>query len=167
MKTIRILTVCACMAVAGAAYAAPPTATFQVTTTAFSPTQCGVSTNDLVFAAYNPAASATVDTTATVSVACTVGRGFTLYPDSGLNSLSGQTRMANQSGIGHINYDMYTDAGHTTKWDSTNKISGTGTGISTYIAHSIYGRVASGQGAADGSQDGSYHDRVVVTVEFN
>lgn len=167
MKAIRIITVLACMAAAGAAYAAPPTATFQVTTNAFSPTQCGVGASDLVFAAYNPVSATPSYSFGSVVVACTAGRAFTVYPDSGMYSLSGQTRMANQTGVGYMNYDAYTDAGYTTKWSTANKFSGTGTGIGNYIPHTVYGRVAGGQGAADGSQDGTYHDRLVVTVEFN
>jgi spore coat protein U-like protein len=121
----------------------------------------------MYFPAYNPAASTNSDASARVEVACTALRDYTVYPNDGLFVLGGQPRMQNQWTAGYMNYDVYTDAGRTTKWNATNSFSGTGTGIGSYLTHTVYGRVPSSQGAADGSQDGPYVDYLTVTVEFN
>lgn len=167
MKLTHLFVTVALVAVAANAFAAPPTDTFLVTTTAFSPTQCGIAADNMNFNYYNPAAGVPGTTNADVFVACTTGRGYTVYPDNGLNALSNQTRMRNQSGVGYVSYDLYTNAARTTKWDTTNKFSGTGVGLGTYTPYTVYGIVAANQGAVDGSYDGSYYDAITVTVEFN
>lgn len=167
MKSLRYIIAAALLAASGVAHGATQTDSFTVQTTAYSPTQCGVYAENMNFPAYNPAASTNSDASARVEVACTAARAYTVYPNDGYFVLGGQTRMQNQWGPGYMNYDMYTDSSRTTKWNVANTFSGTGTGIGNYLTHTVYGRVPTAQGAADGSQDGPYRDYLTVTVEFN
>jgi spore coat protein U-like protein len=127
---------------------------------------CLISTTALTFAPYDPVvanATADLDGTGHVVVACTKGAAPTIGLGTGSSASGGQRRLADGSG-NFLTYDLYKDAGRSTAWASSG-----GGLLTTPIAPSkvardftVYGRVA-------GSQDvpaGSYADTVVATVNF-
>jgi spore coat protein U-like protein len=85
----------------------------------------------------------------------------------GANADTGSTdaaplRRLKDSGTNYLSYVLYSDSGRTALWgnDATVDVAATGTGVAD--AHTVYGRVASGQN----KPAGSYSDTVVATVTF-
>ncbi|HEX4872073.1 MAG TPA: spore coat U domain-containing protein [Nevskiaceae bacterium] len=107
--------------------------------------------------------------TTTIAVGCTKGTEAAVKLDDGAN-FSGTRRMRN--GTDFIAYELFSDAGYTTPWDSTDFPTVTGTGGVTGTATSgtadrdqmltVYGRVPS----QDTGAPGDYVDTVTVSVEF-
>ena len=128
------------------ALAATATATFQVT--ANVQTQCTVGAVDLAFGAVDPLAG-NVDQTTTVTVRCTKNTPYTVGLSAGTTAGAtlAQRLMANGADI--MNYNLYTDAPRTTVWGNSAAtptwVSGTGAGLGTAQALTVYGRVPSGQ----------------------
>lgn len=132
-------------------------------------TNCTITTSAVNFGTYDPVvvnASAPLDGTGTVTVACTKGTNATIGLGAGANSAqaSGTTRaMAGPSG-NYLSYELYQDSGRTTVWTD----SGTGlrsTGAAPNKAprdFTVYGRVPGGQDV----EAGSYNDTVTATVNF-
>ena len=122
---------------------------------------CVMTAGSVAFGAYDPLvahASAHLDQTGSVSVACVKGTVATVALGDGANYSSGR-RMTN--GTDFLAYDLYTTAGRTTVWDTTNLVGYTAaTKASTSLT--IYGRVPSNQDVAAGS----YTDTVVAQAEF-
>jgi len=145
--------------------ASAATATANLTVSATVTKNCTVSTSALAFGSYDPVvanASANLDGTGTVSVACTRGATATVGLGTG-GSASGSTRRLNDGAGNFLNYELYSDSGRSAVWNS-----GAGT-LSLSAAPSrasrdftVYGRIA-------GNQDvpaGTYGDTVVATVNF-
>ena len=129
---------------------------------------CAASSPTLDFGAYNPIttnATADLDSSTTISVACAFNDNVRLGFDLGTNALAGhcgpspQRCMAN--GNNYLSYNIYvssTDRTAGTPW--TSPVSETISGGSSTI--SIYGRVPGGQDASVGT----YTDSVVATVYY-
>lgn len=133
---------------------------FQVTTVAYSPTSCSVTSGDLTFPGYNYLTGASQSSTAAVTVNCTTGRGYSLYPDNGQNA-SGSRRMVYNSS-NFLSYALYKDSGHTQEWDTipANQFSGTGSGSAQNFT--IYGYLPASQTVPDGV----FQDTVTMIVEY-
>ncbi len=138
-----------------AAHAATVTTTFQVTASVVA--TCSATATTLAFGAYD--ATAAIDQANTMSVTCTNGTAYTVALDNGLYASGSQRRMKD-AGTDYLNYNLYSDAGRTTAWDSTNTVSDTGDGAAQ--SHPVYGRLPAGQTLFVGS----YADTVTVTVTF-
>ena len=132
-----------------------------VAVTANVASNCVMTAGSVAFGAYDPLvtnAAANLDQTGSVSVACVKGTVANVGLGSGTNYSSGR-RMSN--GTDFLAYDLYTTAGRTTVWDTTNRVSYTaGSKASTSLT--IYGRVPSNQDVSAGS----YTDTVVAQAEF-
>jgi spore coat protein U-like protein len=165
VRTLTAITLTTAMVAALASSANAATATANLTVSATVTKNCTVSTTALAFGSYDPIvanASADLDGTGGVAVACTRGATASIALGAGSNA-SGSTRRLGDGGGNFLSYELYSDSGHSTVWNT-----GAGT-LSLTAAPSraprdftVYGRIA-------GNQDvpaGSYGDTVVATVNF-
>ena len=68
---------------------------------------------------------------------------------------------------GQLDYNLYSDAGYSNDWDTTNTVSlPAAAGLSTAETVNVYGRITSTQATANTVQVGSYSDDVTVTLTF-
>jgi spore coat protein U-like protein len=143
--------------------AATDTATFNVTASIVD--ACDVQAANLAFGNYSPSAGSALDGSSSVSVYCTVGTPYALALNVGSG---GGTYAARKmlSGSNEIVYNLYTSAARTTVWgdgtSSTGTVSGTGAGLLTASAHTVYGRIGIGQDSAPGA----YTSTITVTLTF-
>lgn len=154
----------AAAAFAPAASAATATANLGVSATVTN--NCTISTAALAFGSYDPVvahASANLDGTGTVIVACTKGATATIGLALGSNA-SGSVRRMKDSGTNYITYELYQDAGRTTVWGTAGAgLLSTGAAPSKAARNfTVYGRVPANQDVPAGS----YNDTVVATVNF-
>jgi spore coat protein U-like protein len=108
-------------------------------------------------------ASANLDGTGTVIVACTKGASATVGLGLGLNA-SGSTRRMSNGGTEYLDYELYQDSGRTTVWGNSGAgLYSPGAAPSKAARNfTVYGRVTANQDVAAGS----YSDTVVATVNF-
>jgi spore coat protein U-like protein len=120
------------------------TATFQVQATVDK--QCTVSAANLSFPAVNPLSTQT-DGSTTVTVNCTKNTTYTVGLTSGTTTGATIAQRLMASGTDLMNYNLYTDAGRASVWGNSagSWVSGTGAGLGTPQALTVYGRVAGGQ----------------------
>lgn len=136
------------------------------TVTATIAAECTVSTATLNFGAYDPVSAnliAPQDSTSAINVYCTKDTLATVALDNGLNFFGGNRRIL--SGLGDLlNYQLYTDAGHSIIWNAVNTDSGTSTSKLTPIngGFTAYGRIFPGQDV----RAGAFTDTVLVTVNY-
>lgn len=108
--------------------------------------------------------SANVDTTATLTLACTPNASFNVAMDSGSHALSGARRMRGTVRGEFLPYEIYTTSGRSQRWgqtQGTDTVAGSApTGAASLTA---YGRIP--QGVTTVSAD-AYSDTVTVTVNF-
>jgi spore coat protein U-like protein len=163
-KTTALAGLLAASLVPFGAYAASQTASLTVSATVTN--NCTITTAALSFASYDPVvgnATANLDGTGRVTVACTRGAAPTIGLGTGSSSSGSARRLADGTG-NFLSYDLYQDSGRSVAWSNT------GTGLLTTTAatskaardFTVYGRIA-------GNQDvpaGSYTDTVVATVNF-
>lgn len=127
---------------------------------------CTVTTNNLNFGAYDPTNPNPTDQTTTIIVKCSKGHAYTVKLNQG--STTGATFSQRLMAFGNytLSYNLFTDNTYTAVWgdgtDSTSVINGTGLGINTGVAHTLYGRIPALQDEAAGT----YQDVVQVTIDF-
>jgi spore coat protein U-like protein len=158
-RTAKLLTAAAAASMLLALGDAPANAatnTGNVTVQASVAKQCSVPNVTLNFGAYDPNAAAPLDQSQLLTVNCTKTTPYTVSLSLGANA-SGTTRRMTGSGD-FLTYELYSDAAHTTIWNTTNTVAGTGGGASP----TIFGRVF----AAQFVTPASYTDTVVATVTF-
>jgi spore coat protein U-like protein len=100
-----------------------------------------------------------IDAAATFNVRCTQNVGYAISLDNGQNASGGTSRMTDGNG-NFVTYELYQDSGRTTLWDTTNTVSGTGTGVDQ--SYTIYGRVP----PQATPPAGNYADTVTITVTY-
>ncbi len=134
---------------------------------------CVFGTNSLSFGNYDAVSAnktANLTGTGTVNVTCTSGDAYTITADAGANGThagTGFTRAMSYTTTGttpttyYLNYELYIDSGMANIWNSTNKLSQTGSGASQAI--SFYGKVGSGQNTVPAA---SYSDTVNLSITF-
>ena len=127
---------------------------------------CTISTAAVAFGSYDPVvanASANLDGTGSLTVACTKGASTTIGLDLGGNATGSTRRLADGSG-NHLTYEFYQDSGRSTVWSDS------GGGLFTpAVAPSKAARVFTVYGRVPSNQDvpaGSYADTVTATVNF-
>ncbi|OUC12167.1 MAG: hypothetical protein B0A82_23945 [Alkalinema sp. CACIAM 70d] len=156
--------------IAGASAASAGTATANLGTSASVTANCTISTAPIAFGAYDPIvanASANLDQTGTVTVACTNGASVAVTLGQGANAGAGSSDAAPvrqmSNGTDMMSYSLYADSGRTTVWGNTagTGVARTGTGVADALT--VYGRVGSGQTSV---KAGNYSDTVVATVTF-
>ena len=134
-------------------------------------TNCIVTTTPVAFGNYDPVGpNATTpagdkSATGTVSVACTKGAsGLRIDLDNGVG-LPASRRMAGP-GTDVLNYDLYVDAAHATRW-GTGAAAGGGQTIPNSVSR--VARIFNVYGLLPGAQDitaGVYGDTVIATVNY-
>lgn len=156
---------CGAMVLTAAAFAAPAhaqTTTDDMTAQLDVPIGCNVTATVLDFGTPAPTTTA-IDSTATLTVACTATTIFEITLDRGLNESGTQRRMI--GGLGDfVNYDVYKNALRTLPWGDVATAGQTGivagVGSSDFT---VYGRVP----VLDPSVlVGNYLDTVTVNVTF-
>jgi len=166
--------------IAGAAFAACalliPSAAFagssssSMSVTASVVAMCTVSAPALAFGNWDAVTngSAALDATSTLTFTCTKGSSSVyVTADAGANSTHGgtTTRAMTDGSSNYLSYELYTDSGYTTVWNTTN--SGGHTFAPTFATShtataTVYGQIPSGQDATVGS----YADSVSVVINF-
>jgi spore coat protein U-like protein len=124
---------------------------------------CIVSAAPLDFGTYDPlVANATtpLDVSSTITVQCVKNTNYSVSLDLGLHATGGN-RFMSDGGTGTLQYELYSDSGHGTIWNTTSPVTGTAADLSP-IDIPVYGRVPEGQDVVATS----YTDTVSVTVNF-
>ena len=172
-RSYRLATIAAAAVIAAAVLSPAAvnagSSTGTLTVTASVAQKCILSSPTLAFGSYDPVVtnnSANLDASTTITVTCTKGAtGITLGFGNSANAPAGCTAPQRcLLGSGHanyLNYQLYSDSGHSSVWTTAISESVTG-GITTPTSVTIYGRVPPAQ---DVSVD-SYSDSVVATVNY-
>lgn len=168
-RTTSILFVLGALIVSAPIFAATSTANLGISATVIA--NCTISTTPVAFGNYDPVnLNATTpagdkSATGTVVVACTKGAtGLRIDLDNGVG-LPAARRMQGP-GADILNYDLYTDALHATRWGTG---AGVGGGLSIADAPSKAGRTFNVYGLLPGAQDiiaGVYGDTVIATINY-
>ena len=155
-QTRLALTALATLLAQGAAQAETKTSSFdsriQVNAT------CSISATDLTFDAITTGTTPNVDASSEISVDCSSGTPYQVALSNGAN-FDQTRRMA--WGASYVGYGLFSNTTRTAAWDSTNTVTGTGTGALQTIP--VYGRVFAGQNVTN---TGSYADTIVATVTY-
>jgi len=146
------------------ASAATSTATLPVSATVTN--NCTINTTPLVFGSYDPVAanaSANLDGTGGVAVACTKGATATIGLGLGGNA-SGASRRMGDGASNFLTYELYQDTGRSTVWGNlgANLVSPAAAPSKAPRNFTVFGRVAADQDVPAGN----YGDTVVATVNF-
>jgi spore coat protein U-like protein len=152
------------LALAGSAQAAGTrTTTFPVTATVAS--NCLInSASAMAFGNYD--GSGVVDATSSIVVRCSKNAGYTVALDGGTTNGFAPRKLS--FGGERLEYNLFSDAGHTSVWGDTvgvNTVADTGSGLNSVKTHTVYGRLfdnANNQAAAVGA----YSDTITVTVAY-
>ncbi len=124
---------------------------------------CTISTATLDFGDYDPSFPTDRDApVANITVHCTNGTAFHVDLGTGSHANGAQRRMAGGSAE-FLNYELYSDSGHSTIWTTgaSHTASTAGAGLSDYTLP-VYGRITAGQNVSTGT----YTDSVLMTVNF-
>ena len=144
---------------ANSAMAATDTDTFLVTATVAD--SCRVTATDLDFGAYDPNAATDNEAISTITATCTEGTAYTLALDDGSNSGSATDTTRAMLGDGnYLDYELYSESGHTTVWNATNTVANTA--VAGANAHTVYGRILAGRYVPAAS----YLDTITVTIGY-
>ena len=125
---------------------------------------CTVVATPMLFGALTEVGAANVDSTATLTLACTPNADFYIGMNDGANASSGQRRLKHSANAEFLNYNLYIDSGRSQPWGNTagtNTKPGTAP-LGTSI-HTVYGQIPAG---VAGVSAGAYADTVTVTVTF-
>ncbi|HUE79482.1 MAG TPA: spore coat U domain-containing protein [Sphingomicrobium sp.] len=141
------------------AWAATETANMEVS--ASVSTVCTLATTPLAFG--EVAISGTTDGTATVSVNCTGGGAYTVGLGNGLHNVVAQRKL--QSGANLLNYNLFKEVGHTSRWGDAGAELVSGTGSDAVQNLTVYGQIASGQTLVSGNGT-PYTDTILVSVNY-
>jgi spore coat protein U-like protein len=152
------------LALAGAAQAATKSDSFQVSATVTK--NCVIDAPDLNLGAFDGANDLAVNST--ISVRCTSGTNFNVDLSPGSSTSYTTTRtLVNGSDV--LNYNLYTDGAYTTVWGDgtggTGRASGTGSGMSTALSLTVYGRLLASNNIAP-VPAGSYIDSLIATITY-
>lgn len=165
VRTLAAITATTALVAALAPRASAATATANLTVSATVTKNCTVSTSALAFGSYDPVvanASANLDGTGGVTVACTRGATASIALGSGSNATGSTRRMTDGAG-NYLAYELYSDSGRSSVWNTGAGALGLTAAPSRAAREfAVYGRIA-------GNQDvpaGAYGDTVVATVNF-
>jgi spore coat protein U-like protein len=153
------------LAIAGSAHAATKTATFTVSASVAS--NCVISTNNLNLGAFDGATD--LAQSADITVRCTNATPYEVELSTGASGSYGNRTLSN--GTATLNYNLYTDAGHTLIWGDgttggTSSATGTGTGMALgqTKTHTVHGQLLA---SANANADlGTYIDTITATIRY-
>jgi spore coat protein U-like protein len=153
----RILKLLACGAILAASSAFAQSATSAFTVTATVARTCTVSANNVTLPPYDSTGGTTSEGTTTVNVACTRRTPYSVT----LASTGNLWQLSPPSGSDRLDYQIFSEASHTTRWNEITAVSGTGAGH-VPNQHVAYFRVPASQDAGEGT----YTDTVTMTVSY-
>lgn len=157
MPRIARFVLVAALATTPAAFAATADTTFQVSISVQN--SCTIGTTPLVFPAVTGNIPANHDATATLTVTCNDGAAYAVGLSDGTNG----NRLMNAGGAQNVSYELYSDAGHSSRWGALNTSEEMGgIGSNAAQAMTVFGRILTGQSVAAGN----YTDTVTATIEF-
>lgn len=144
------------------AQAQTATTTFKVT--AKVQAVCAVTAVDLSFGNYTSKSATPLLGTTILQATCTPNSSYNIGLNAGTTTGAtiNQRKMASGA-TNTLNYQLYSDVGHTTIWGNTtgtDTVTGVGTGLAQ--SHTVYGQVP----AAQASPAGDYQDIITVTVYY-
>jgi len=161
-----IMAIVAAAVVSGAerVHAGSATATLAVSATVIN--NCTISTAAVAFGAYDPVvanASANLDSTGSITIACTKGATATIGLNAGSNA-SGSSRRLADGTANYLSYEIYKDASRASVWgnagaDLYSPPAAPNKSPRTFTA---YARVTSNQDVPAGA----YGDTITATVNF-
>ncbi|MFM5885436.1 MAG: spore coat U domain-containing protein [Novosphingobium sp.] len=123
---------------------------------------CTVNALPLIFTVPVPT-NLNVDSSTTISIACTPNIPFTLDIDNGLYANGINRRVFNATANAFINYDVYKDPPRSQVWGTGGAKNLTGnSGITGLVVLPVYGRLASSRNL----KAGNYSDTLTVTISF-
>ncbi len=151
--------------VSGVQPAGAATASANLTITATVTNNCTITTAPVAFGAYDPVvanASTALDSTGTVTVACTKGAAATVGLDLGTNASAAVRRLSD--GTNFLTYELYKESARTTVWGNAGAALYSAGAAPSKAPRSVtvYGRIPAGQDIPAGA----YGDTVVATVNF-
>lgn len=148
---------------AGAANAGSSPGSMLVTATVLD--NCTVVATPMAFGnALTNVGSADIDTTSTLTLACTPNANYNVSMDNGSNANAGARRMKGTLNGNFLPYEIYTSASHATRWGQTKGTDTVGgTAVGGVALLTAYGRIAQGTPAVSAD---AYTDTVTVTVNF-
>lgn len=159
----KIILVAAMAAAAGAAPAFAQSATDQMPVTVTIEDNCTVAATTMNFGTQAVLGGAAVDSTADIDLTCTPGASYDVSMDVGNNGTGGVDGQRNLSnGTDTIPYNLYSDAGYSSVWNTTATASGTAP-ASGLVSLTAYGRIPATAAAVPA---GTYSDSVTVEVTF-
>ncbi|WP_331775742.1 Csu type fimbrial protein [Sulfurospirillum sp. 1612] len=137
---------------------------------------CTVSSTPVNFGNYDVFNSSPTDATGTVTVTCTGILGllgllvhYNVSLDSGNSGNSSARKMQQAGSSTDLEYNLYTDSGHSVVWGDGSNGSSTISSSLTILQLgantdniSLYGRIPAGQNV----EAGSYSDIITVTVDY-
>ncbi|WP_345813419.1 spore coat U domain-containing protein [Paraburkholderia sp. PREW-6R] len=136
---------------------------FAFTASANVVNNCLISATNVAFTSTGVLSSA-LNATGTVTARCTNGDAFRIALNGGSSGNVAARQLQRSGGGGTVNYQLYTDSGHTTAWgDGTAGTSmPTGVGSGNAVSITVYGRVP----AQSTPMPGSYSDTITATISF-
>lgn len=119
---------------------------------------CSISASSMPFTSITTGTTTNTDASSTLTLNCSNGTPYAVALDNGTNFQGGR-RLTNGSSF--ISYNLYSDSGRSTQWNSSNTKAGTGSGSDQSLT--VYGRIPSGQSVLN---TGTYVDTIVATVTY-
>ncbi|MDR7101349.1 spore coat U domain-containing protein [Croceicoccus sp. BE223] len=161
----KIIAIGAASAALIAAPAFAGTSSTQMPVTATVIDACTVAASPMAFGTLPVLGASNIDTTATVSLACTIGTSYSVGMDFGTHAAGGTQRFLQSStdATQTIPYEVYLDSARTQVWNSSAGNVAIGVATSGTGSHTAYGRIPTSAGSV---KAGSYSDSVTVTVTF-
>jgi spore coat protein U-like protein len=126
---------------------------------------CTVAATPMAFGTPAAIGALNIDTTSTISLACTNGASYEVSLDTGTHAVTGQRYLSNLAGTVTIPYNVYRDSGRSQTWGNTvatDTMVGTAGALGA-VSLTAYGRIPS---TASSVVAGAYTDTVTVTVTF-
>jgi spore coat protein U-like protein len=124
---------------------------------------CTVEVSNMDFGHINAAIVAPVDQTASISIICTNGSGYTVGLDQGTHALDAGLSSRQMSNGGNLlAYGLYLDASRSLEWGSNPGTVASGVGTGGQQVLTVFGRLFADQPALVGT----YSDSVVVVVTY-
>ncbi|MBI2188318.1 MAG: spore coat protein U domain-containing protein [Acidobacteria bacterium] len=147
-----------------AVHAGSATASLAVNATVIN--NCTVSTSAVAFGSYDPVvanASTNLDSTGSITIACTKGATATIGLSAGSNA-SGNARRLSDGASNYLTYELYKDSSRASMWGNSgaDMYSPPAAPNKTPRTFTAYARVTSDQDVPAGS----YTDTVTATVNF-
>ncbi|NYH19003.1 Csu type fimbrial protein [Paraburkholderia bryophila] len=136
---------------------------FAFTASATVINNCLISATNIAFTSTGVLSSA-LSATGAVTARCTNNDAYQITLNGGSSGNVAARQMQRSGGGGAVNYQLYTDAGHTHAWgDGTGSTTvATGTGTGNPVAIQVYGLVP----AQSTPMPGSYSDTITATISF-